>query len=427
MGSGYVGTTTALVLAEFGWNVTGLDTDDRKVESLRQGTLPFYEDGLEVLLQKHLQSGNIRFTVDKENALKSHDVIFICVGTPARQDGSADLRNIKQVAKDIGRHMNRYQLIVNKSTVPVGTQERISEWIRAAQPSPYPFDVVSNPEFLREGRALTDALHPDRMIIGADNDHAAKLLQALYYSFDCPILITTPRTAELIKYASNAFLATKISFINEIAELCDKLDVNVNEVARGIGLDPRIGLPFLQAGIGYGGSCFPKDISALLRTAYEQDVGLTLVEQVASVNRSKHLHLLDKVRDRLGSFENKKVAVLGLAFKPDTDDIREAPAIRIIRRLLDERACVSVHDPAAKLPPDLTHSAAAAVQWETPQQALLDADAAILCTEWKNYRLIDWDRIKLGMNQPNIFDGRNMLDARKMTSMGFYYQGIGYR
>ncbi|QMV40780.1 UDP-glucose dehydrogenase family protein [Cohnella cholangitidis] len=424
-GTGYVGTTTALVLSEMGWNVTGLDTDERKIDLLRQGSIPFYEDGLEALLNKQLQSGKLRFTADVEKALQDNDVIFVCVGTPSLPDGSADMQYMKQVAENIGRYMNKYQLIVNKSTVPVGTQEKMSDWIRSAQLSPQPFDVVSNPEFLREGRALSDARYPDRVIIGADNDHAAKLLKALYHSLNCPVIITTPRTAELIKYAANAFLATKISFINEIAELCDRLDVNVKEVAQGIGLDPRIGLSFLHAGIGYGGSCFPKDVAALLRTATEQNTELSLLEKVISVNRSKYLNMLDKARNRLGNLENKKVAVLGLAFKPDTDDIREAPAIRIIRSLLEEKAHVSVHDPVAKLPPDLAQSAA--VQCLLPEQALIGADAVLLCTEWNDYQHIGWERMKKIMNRPNVFDGRNMLSAKQMKAMGYHYEGIGYR
>ncbi|GGF98751.1 UDP-glucose dehydrogenase family protein [Paenibacillus abyssi] len=425
VGTGYVGTTTALVLAELGWRVTGLDTDDSKIKLLQQGSLPFYEDGLEALLKKHLQSGNIRFTTKTVKAIEQSDLIFICVGTPSQQDGSADLRYVKQVAMDIGRHMNGYKLIVNKSTVPVGTQEKVTRWVLEAQTRTHPFDVASNPEFLREGKALPDAMYPDRVVIGASSDHAAKLLKALYQSLKCPVVITTPKTAELIKYAANAFLATKVSYINELAKLCDKLGINVKEVAQGIGLDPRIGSSFLQAGIGYGGSCFPKDVSALLQTANEHDTELRLLEQVISINRAQHQHLLHKARQRLGTLVHKKIAVLGLAFKPDTDDIREAPAVNIIKSLLDEKAIVSVHDPVAKLPPELVH--VSVTPCNTPEQALYGADAVFICTEWKSYQHIDWERIKRYMNDPNIFDGRNMLDARLMAAIGFHYQGIGYQ
>ncbi len=425
IGTGYVGTTTALVLAEMGWNVTGLDTDDSKIQQLLHGSLPFYEDGLESLLKKHLQSGKVRFTKNKVMAIKENDVIFICVGTPSNHDGSADLQYVKQVAGYIGRNMNSYKLIVNKSTVPVGTQEKVNGWIRDEQTAPYPFDVASNPEFLREGKALSDALNPDRVIIGVDNVHAAKPLEVLYQSLKCPIIITTPRTAELIKYAANAFLATKISYINELAGLSDKLGVSVKEVAQGIGLDHRIGLSFLQAGIGYGGSCFPKDVSAMLRTANELNTELTLLEQVVSVNQTQHLYLIEKVRKRLGSLDRKKIGVLGLAFKPDTDDIREAPAIRIINSLLSEHAHVSVHDPAAKLPLDLSY--ASVTVCSSPEQALQDADAVILCTEWATYQRIDWVGMKRNMNRPNLFDGRNFLNAKNMIDMGYHYEGIGYK
>lgn len=424
-GTGYVGTTTALVLAESGWNVTGLDTDLNKVKQLQQGSIPFHEEGLEHFLKKHLRTGNIKFTADTDSAIRDNDVIFICVGTPSGQDGQADIQYVRQIATSIGRCMNGYKLIVVKSTVPVGTQRLIVQWIRSAQVHASPFDVASNPEFLREGMALSDAISPDRIIIGTDSDLAVKLLKELYQSLSCPIVITTPATAELIKYAANAYLATKISYINELAKLCDKLGLNVKEVAHGIGLDPRIGLSFLQAGIGYGGSCFPKDTSALVRLADELDSRLTLVEQAVSVNQTQYLYLLEKARIRLGDLKGKKISILGLAFKPDTDDIREAPAIRMIRDLLNERAYIHVHDPVAKLPPELVQSSVTSCS--SPEQALEGADAAFLCTEWKIYQNIDWQQIKQNMKHPNLFDGRNLLDAERMKTLGYHYQGIGYQ
>ncbi|SMF89469.1 UDPglucose 6-dehydrogenase [Paenibacillus uliginis N3/975] len=424
VGTGYVGTTTALVLAEMGWNVTGLDSDQIKLNLLLQGRIPFYEEGLEDLLEKHLQSDKINFTSITDQAIKHNDVIFICVGTPSRSDGNADLQYVKQVAMDIGRYMNSYKLIVIKSTVPVGTQEMVEQWIRSAQSHVSPFDVASNPEFLREGKALSDALYPDRIIIGTDSDRAAELLKELYQTMQCPVVVTAPKTAELIKYAANAFLVTKISYINELSRLCDKLGVNVKEVAHGIGLDPRIGSSFLRAGIGYGGSCFPKDVSALLRLANDQDTPLTLLKQAVSVNQTQYLHLLEKARTRIGAFNGKKISILGLAFKPDTDDIREAPAIRIIQKLLSERALISVHDPIAKLPQELIHESV--TSFSSPEQALEGADAVFLCTEWKTYLSIDWVHIKQIMNQPNLFDGRNLLNAKVMEGMGYYYQGVGY-
>ncbi|WP_081756913.1 UDP-glucose dehydrogenase family protein [Gorillibacterium massiliense] len=424
IGSGYVGTTTALVFAEIGWNVTGLDVDPQRIRLLRQGKLHFYEPGLEDLLKKHLVTKRIRFTTDKKKAIKDNTIIFICVGTPSLPDGSADLRYVKQVAEDIGRHMNSEKLIINKSTVPVGTQERVTTWTKDAQTVSYPFEVASNPEFLREGKALMDALHPDRIIVGTNSENAAKQIRELYESMQCPIIVTTPRTAEFTKYAANAFLATKISFINELARLSDRLGVNVKEVAYGIGLDNRIGPSFLQAGIGYGGSCFPKDVAALLNMAKHNDVELKLLKQVVRVNQTQHLYMLQKVREKIGNLAGKKIALLGLAFKPDTDDIREAPAIRIIQTLRNEKAYVQVYDPIAALPPELMDESV--IFGSSPEETMEGADAAIICTEWPMFLKLDWEQVKDSMNAPNLFDGRNLLDADQMRDIGFYYQGIGY-
>jgi len=423
-GTGHVGTTMALVFAEIGWSVTGLDTDQEKMNQLQSGSVPFYEPGLTELLHKHLRSGKISFTIDAEKAIKDHDVIFICVGTPSNSDGTVNMGAMAQLAGNIGRCMDGYKLIVNKSTVPIGTEQQVANWVRAAQAIPYPFDVVSNPEFLREGKALDDAMNPTRVIIGTSSEQAIQMLTQLYAPFNCPLVVTPPRTAEMIKYAANAFLATKISYMNELAGLCDKLDINVKDVAYGIGLDPRIGEHFLQAGIGYGGSCFPKDTAALLRMAAEQNTPLTLLKQAEYVNQIQYLQLLDKARKRLVSMKGKRIALLGLAFKPDTDDIREAPAIRIIRSLINEQADVYVHDPAAKLPSEFTGSSVTLCA--TPEQAMQGANAVLLCTEWQIYQQIDWRQMKALLNEPNFFDGRNMLDAAEMNAIGYYYQGIGY-
>ncbi|WP_138755431.1 UDP-glucose dehydrogenase family protein [Paenibacillus sinopodophylli] len=423
IGTGYVGSTTAMVFAELGWKVTGLDVDAHKINQLGQGILHFYEPGLEELIRKHIQSGQMKFTTDKDKAIQENDIIFICVGTPSLPDGSADLRFVKEVAEEIGQKMNGYKLVVTKSTVPVGTQELIASWIKAAQEQQYPFDAASNPEFLREGKAVEDALNPDRIIIGTPSERAANQLKALYHSFICPVVVTSPRTAEFIKYASNAFLATKISYINELARLCDKLNVNVKEVASGIGLDPRIGPSFLQAGIGYGGSCFPKDVSALILTAKHNNIELSVLEKVMQVNQTQHSYLTDKARERLGSFSDKKIAILGLAFKPDTDDIREAPSLRIIESLLDERAQLTLYDPVAVLPNDVKY-ASVAVCMEV-EEALQDADAVFLCTEWPTIRSIDWSKMKQVMARGNVFDGRNLLNAQHMKALGYYYQSIG--
>lgn len=425
IGTGYVGTTTTLAFAEMGWKVTGLDTDKGKIELLQQGSLHFYEQGLEEMLARHLQQKNITFTTDSERAIRAHDMIFICVGTPSNPDGSANLKYMKQVSKEIGHYMNAYKLIINKSTVPVGTLEKVARWIQSSQRNPQAFDVASNPEFLREGNALVDALNPDRIVIGTYSETVATAIKELYQSMRCPIMITTPRTAELIKYAANSFLATKISYINELARLCDILNVSIIDVAQGMGLDHRIGQSFLQAGIGFGGSCFPKDVSALLHTAEQLDSQLSILEKVMSVNHTQTMYLLDKARKRLAGFRHRRVTLLGLAFKPDTDDTRQSPSLRILQKLLDEHAYVAIHDPVAKLTLD-THRNQW-MQYNSPEEALQKADAVILCTEWPLYHLLDWSRMKDIMNKPNIFDGRNMLDAKIMKSMGFHYQGIGYQ
>ncbi|WP_127530329.1 UDP-glucose dehydrogenase family protein [Paenibacillus kobensis] len=423
IGTGYVGATTAMVFAESGWQVTGLDVDAGKIERLRQGRLHFHEPGLEDLIAKHVSSGRLLFTTDKETAIAGHEVIFICVGTPSQPDGNADLRYIRQASEDIGHWMNGYKLVVTKSTVPIGTQEQVKAWIEAAQRQPHLFDVASNPEFLREGKAVEDALRPDRIVIGTDNAKAAEQLLTLYQSFQCPRIITTPRTAELIKYASNAFLATKITYMNELARLCDEFEVNVNEVATGMGLDPRIGPSFLQAGLGYGGSCFPKDVLELVMTARKLQVPLRILEEVMEVNRTQFTYLLDKARTRLGDFANKNIAILGLAFKPDTNDIREAPALRIIHELLLEQANVRLFDPVATLPAHASYQAVTVCS--LVEEALHNADAVILCTEWPAFGQLDWENLKGHLKQLNFFDGRNMMDARLMRGIGFYYQGIG--
>lgn len=425
IGTGYVGTTTALVFAEMGWKVTGLDTDQQKLNQLQKGILYFHEPGLKELLIKHNNSGQLQFTSNKKEAIQKSDVIFICVGTPSRPDGSADLSYVKQVAEDVAYHMNGYKLVVNKSTVPVGTQEKVTEWISESNRHAHPYDVASNPEFLREGKALEDSLHPDRIIIGTKSDRAAKLLQQLYSSMTCEIIETTPRTAELIKYASNAFLATKISYMNELSRLSDRLDVDIREVAKGMGLDLRIGSRFLQAGIGYGGSCFPKDVSALQQTAEENGMKLQILEQVVNVNKSQYLYMLDKAKKRLGDFAGKKAAVLGLAFKPDTDDIREAPSLRLIQDLLGQQATVHLYDPIAKLPAGFTHDHLTVASMA--EDVFKEADAVFICTEWTMFQELDWKSMHPQMKQPNLFDGRNMLDAKTMKSFGYYYEGIGYK
>ncbi|WP_027088153.1 UDP-glucose dehydrogenase family protein [Cohnella panacarvi] len=424
MGTGYVGITTAIMFAELGIQVTGFDSNAAKIALLNQSHLPFYERGMEPLLQRHLQEQTIRFVQDEQAAIEEHAIIFLCVGTPSNSDGSANLFAIQQASEWIGKYMREQTLVVIKSTVPVGVDERVSEWIASKQTRPIPFDVVVNPEFLREGSAVADALAPDRIVVGSDSEEAAQRLLSLYEKLDCPIIVTNPKAAIMIKYASNAFLATKISFINELARLCDGLEIDISEIAYGIGLDPRIGAMFLKAGIGYGGSCFPKDVDALLHTANSNRKSLTIIEHAAKVNRTQPLYALDVWEKVMPSaFKKATVAVLGLSFKPHTDDLREAPSLVVISELLSRQAKVRVHDPIAVLP---VHFRALGVQQaDTIGETLQGADAVILCTEWPEYREIDWLPMKPLLNGHIVFDGRNALDGRSLIQSGYDYYGIG--
>lgn len=424
MGAGFVGTTTAVTFAELGHKVICIDTDAKKVESLSRGKPPFYEPSLKEMLIKHLEASNIRFSTDAKSAIEASTIIFICVGTPATENGDADLTYVRQAALSIGAQMNGYRLVVNKSTAPVGTCTRIQNWIWESQTNPWEFDVVSNPEFLREGNALFDFLHPRRVIIGSTNAKPAALMQNLYEGLACPIIHTNPNTAELIKYASNSFLATKISFMNELARLCDTLKVNIRDVANGMGLDSRIGSDFLEAGVGYGGSCFPKDVSALLQMAGEYEVNLTILRQVKQVNDTQWVYLLNKILSVMGSVKGKSLAVYGLSFKPNTNDTRESPSRFVILHLAKQGATVRVHDPITTLPSSLQLPAIR--QCQTPEAAADEADAVVICTDWPEYRDIDWGAVKTKMRQAYVFDGRNMLDMELMRSFGFSYHGIGY-
>ncbi|TCZ80204.1 UDP-glucose/GDP-mannose dehydrogenase family protein [Paenibacillus albiflavus] len=425
VGMGYVGVTTGLVFAELGWNVTGLDTDTMKIQELSEGKLSFYEPGLDLLLVKHLASQQIRFTTSLATAIRDNSVIFLCVGTPSDKDGSADLQAIRGAAKSIGTYMNDYKIITVKSTVPIETNRKMVDWIKESQNHPYPFDVVSNPEFLREGSALYDSLNPDRIIIGSDNEQAANVIASLYAKLTAPIFKTTPKTAEMIKYASNAFLAAKISYVNELSRLCETLEINVSDVTTAMGMDHRIGPHFLRAGIGYGGSCFPKDSKALLFTAKEQKIELRILEKVIDINDTQSTHFLNIWEQKLGGFNHKTVAILGISFKPDTDDLREAPSISIIQQLRTKQANLRVHDPVAKLPAALLSKKVQ--QFDTIEMTLQQCDAIILCSEWKDYIGADWAKLRASLNDFFIFDGRNMLNGKEMKDLGYYYFGIGNR
>ena len=417
IGTGYVGTTTGLIFCEMGHKVTGLDLDEQKIQALRAGNLYFYEPGLEELLTKHIQTNQLTFTKDTETAIKENDLIFICVGTPQGPDGSADLTFVKNVAKSIGQHLNEYKVIVTKSTVPVGTAKLVTSVIQENQTSPIPFDVVSNPEFLREGSALKDALHPDRIVIGTTSETARTIMRELYKDFHCPIVETHPKASEMIKYAANSFLALKISYINELARVCDNLVINVKDVSNGIGLDHRINPHFLNAGMGYGGSCFPKDVNSLIQTAKELGNPLSILEAVVKVNAEQPIYFIEKIKQSLGSdLKNKTIAVLGLSFKANTDDTRESPSLILIDKLLEEQATIKTHDPIVKM--GVPH------QFLTIEETVAGADALVICTDWDDYKNLNWQGLKTLMKQPYIFDGRNMLDKEKVEKLGFYYFGM---
>ncbi len=433
IGTGYVGLVTGTCLAEVGNDVTCLDVDPRKIAMLKDGGIPIYEPGLERMVQSNVAAGRLRFTTDIACAVHHGDIQFIAVGTPPDEDGSADLRHVLTAATNIGTHMTGYKLVVNKSTVPVGTAGKVRSAIKEAlekRDARCDFDVASNPEFLKEGAAVEDFMRPDRIIIGADNDRAATTLRALYAPFqrNHERLITMDiRSAELTKYAANAMLATRISFMNELANLAEKLGADIEQVRRGMGSDPRIGYDFLYPGCGFGGSCFPKDVRALRRTASEQDMPMRVIDAVEAANDTQKRILLDRVVKHFGpDLGGRTIAVWGLAFKPNTDDMREAPSRVLLEGLWDRGARVVAYDPAAAEQirriygdhPRLTLA-------EAPLDALEDADALAIVTEWKVFRGADFGVIKSKLKNPVIFDGRNLYEPRRVRAAGLTYYSIG--
>ena len=427
VGTGYVGLVVGACLAENGNTVSCVDSDLGKVRSLEAGEIPIYEPGLEEMIPRNVREERLRFTTDLRSAVESADIVFIAVGTPQDEDGSADLRHVLAVADGIGRAMNGYKVVVNKSTVPVGTTERVREKIAAV--TTQPFAVVSNPEFLKEGTAVDDVLTPDRVVIGATDARARDVMVELYSPFvrtGNPVLVMDPASAELTKYAANAMLATRISFMNEVANLCDRIGADVNEVRRGIGTDARIGASFLFPGIGYGGSCFPKDVKALLKIAEDAGTPMGVVAAVDRANQEQMRVLLPRISAHLGGLAGKVVAVWGLAFKPRTDDIREAPALAIIRGLREGGATVRAYDPKA-MPAVSRLLGDAVTLCARSYDAVEGADALVLATEWNEFREPDFERIKTLMRRPAIFDGRNMYNPALLRGMGFHYEGIGRR
>lgn len=426
VGTGYVGLVTGTCFAEFGARVTCVDKEAHKVHALQEGIIPIYEPGLEELVKKNLREGRLKFTTDMVEAVTGALVIFIAVGTPPRQDGQADLSFIETVSETIAEHMNGYKVVVTKSTVPVGTGERIREIIGRRLRESYDFDIVSNPEFLREGSAIEDFLRPNRVVIGANSQQAVAIMRDLYGPLnliEVPMVVTDVATAEMIKYASNAFLATKISFINEIANLCEKVGANVQTVAKGMGLDGRIGSKFLHPGPGFGGSCFPKDTLALFQMAQQHQYDFAILKAVLEVNAKQRERMLDKIRTEIAPLQGKRLAFLGLSFKPNTDDVRESPSLAIIQAVSQEGAEVVAYDPAAMA--EARKVLDGIVFAEDAYAAADGADAVILLTEWNQFRNLDLPRLKGSMRQPIFIDLRNVYDPAKMAASGFRYSSVG--
>ncbi len=429
IGTGYVGLVTGACFSEFGFDITCVDTDPRKIEALQSGRIPIYEPGLEALVQRSALEGRLRFTTEAGPAIESADVVFITVGTPSRRgDGHADVSFVIQAAEAIADHLNGYKIVVTKSTVPVGTTRRIAEVIRKRRPGAE-FDVASNPEFLREGSAVEDFMRPDRVIIGTESERAKAMLRQLYrplHLIETPILFADLETAEVIKYASNAFLAMKITFINQVADLCEKVGADVHHVAKGIGLDRRIGPKFLHPGPGYGGSCFPKDTLALVQTARDHDAPIELIETVVRLNEARKVAMADRVVEALGGdVRGKTIAALGLTFKPNTDDMRESPSLVILPRLKNLGAKLRCFDPigmteARDLMPDLDYAS-------DPYEAMQGADAVVFLTEWNSFRALDLNRMKSILRQPLVVDLRNIYRPEDLREQGFTYHSIGRR
>jgi len=456
IGTGYVGLVTGTCLSDFGLDVVCVDKNNEKIECLNSGKVPIYEPNLEALIKKSVKANRLTFTTDLKKAVKQPKVIFIAVGTPSNNDGSANLKQIEKVAQQIAVSMNEYKVIVNKSTVPIGTATKIKEIINSSSPSPlrgegrvrvksssviarseatrqsqptskpFDFDIVSNPEFLREGSAVYDFTHPDKIVIGTTSPKALKIMQEIYrplYLIDTPFVITNPETAELIKYACNAFLATKITFINEIANLCDKIGADVHQIAKAMGLDGRISPKFLHPGPGYGGSCFPKDTEALYHFASTCGYEFKLLKGVISANKRQRELMIEKIKHHLGDLKGKTIAILGLAFKQNTDDIRKSPSIDIIQLLLKEGSHIRCFDPLAmkntkKILPDLTYCQD---EYETAQ----GSDALIIATEWNQFRNLDLLKIKKSLKSPILLDLRNLYEPEKTKNLGFVYDGVG--
>ncbi|MCG8499259.1 MAG: UDP-glucose/GDP-mannose dehydrogenase family protein [Firmicutes bacterium] len=433
IGTGYVGLVGGVCLAEFGNNIINVDLDQEKISKLNRGELPIYEPGLKEVLDRNRNNGRLKFTTDIKLAIEESEVIFISVGTPPATDGSVDLSYVIQVSRSIGKYINGYKVVVDKSTVPIGTARKVADVISqglAARKEDYPFDVASNPEFLREGKALYDFTHPDRVVIGTNSEKAREILKEVYralYLNEVPFVFTNPETAEMIKYASNAFLATKISFINELALLCEKVNANIQEVAKAMGMDGRISSKFLHAGPGYGGSCFPKDTLAITNIARENGVDLKVIKAGIEANQRQKFLMVEKIRARLGEMKGKTLGILGLSFKPETDDIREAPALTIIPELVKSGASILVYDPqgiktASSLLKEYENSI---IYVDNEYETMKGADALVLITEWNQFRRLDLAKVRSLLNTPLFFDLRNVYEQGEVERAGIEYIGVG--
>ncbi len=425
IGSGYVGLTTGACFAEVGHHVLCVDNDPKKVETLLDGQIPIYEPGLEEIVKKNVAARRLRFTTSTEEGVDHGEVLFIAVPTPPQPDGSVDLSFIEKVAREISQYLDSYRVIVDKSTVPVKTGERVAQTIRRYARPGVEFDVVSNPEFLREGSAVADLMKPDRIVIGGNSDRALALMQKIYEPFVAPVLVTDINSAELIKHAANSFLALKISYINALSEICEASNADVLKVAEGIGADKRIGRDFLSAGLGYGGSYFPKDIAAFIAISEQLDIPFNLLKEVQRINARQLERFLDSLREALWVLKDKKIAVWGLAFKPNTDDVRSSVAINLVERLVAEGAQVTVYDPKAMEKARDLPVAEKLTFAENALEAARGAEALVIATEWREFASVDLSQLREAMLTPLIFDGRNLLDPVAAADFGFQYRGIG--
>jgi len=423
IGVGYVGLVSGTCFAEMGHDVYGVDCDEEKVAKLKNAVCPIYEPGLEPLIKKNLEAGRLRFAGDTADCIRGSDIIFICVNTPPKNNGEADLKYVEGAAREIATVMENYKIIVDKSTVPVHTAQKVAETVKRYNRKGVEFDVVSNPEFLREGSAVHDSLNPDRVVIGANTERAAQMMKELYTPLKCPVIVTDINSAELIKHASNSFLALKISFANALSNICEQAGADIEQVVYGMGLDNRIGSSFFRAGIGYGGSCFPKDVSAFIRISEALGYDFEILKAVEHTNENQKKLFVKKIEETLWVLNGKTIGVLGLAFKPNTDDIRSAPAIDIIKQLLADGAKIKAYDPEAmpntkKVLPELEYC-------KDPYEAANESEALVIMTEWDEFKGLDLDRIKQLMVHPTIVDGRNIFNPERMEKLGFTYKSIG--